>query len=151
MDSYFVLVRTHQHSIAVGQRYDSKAELLSAAARTLADRWTTMSESQIVSAFLFGAPFPSLKQNGDLFFFMFCPLKVNLWDFIGMFISVRSTCWFLFSPFVCLSVFLFLFFSLLFLVSEPIFNAICKWLQFSKWALSMSTVTLRTSFANKHV
>ena len=33
----------------------------------LADRWVTMSESQLISAFLFGAPFLSLKQNRLVF------------------------------------------------------------------------------------
>ena len=40
-----------------------RTKLLSSAACILADRWTTMSESQLISAFLFGAPFLSLKQN----------------------------------------------------------------------------------------
>ena len=44
-----------------------RTKLLSSAACIFADRWTTMSESQLISAFLFGAPFLSLKENSDLF------------------------------------------------------------------------------------
>ena len=51
-----------------------RTKLLSSAARILADRWTTMSESQIISAFLFGGRLLSLKQNSNLFFFVFSPL-----------------------------------------------------------------------------
>ena len=45
-----------------------RTKLPPSAARILADRWTTMFKSQILSAFLFGAPFLSLKQNSDFFF-----------------------------------------------------------------------------------
>ena len=42
--------------------------LLSSAARIFADRWSSMSKSQIISVFLFGSPLLSLEQNNDLFF-----------------------------------------------------------------------------------
>ena len=53
--------------------------LLSSAARILfADRWSSMSKSQIISVFLFGSPLLSLEQNNDF-------LEIPKY--------ARSTCW----------------------------------------------------------
>ena len=50
--------------------------LLSSAACIFADRWSSMSKSQIISVFLFGSPLLLLEQNNDLFF-MFSLLFLN--------------------------------------------------------------------------
>ena len=86
----------------------------------LADKWATMSESQLISAFLLGAPFLSLNQNSDLS----CHVQSLVSESMRFHRKTQqyafhmSTPFFTLSPFECVSAFCTCFFSLPFLIQS---------------------------------